>query len=199
MSTRNLAQRILGPYRISHHPLCDHFKDHVYVIRGNKICRGCVMQYSGMIFSFISVSVGYFLGWWVGLTEIQIGFILYILVLPTILTAFLVKNRKIKDIARFLLGASFSLAFILLIFTPDWLIKGWILLNFIPGYMYLNKRRAKKNNEVCSQCEEKEKIPNCSGYQIYADREKIFLAQAAQGGIHDPFALPPEKLDDSSH
>ena len=64
------------------------------------------------------------------------------------------------------------------------------------GYIYLNKKRAKKNNELCSHCEEKDKIPDCSGYQIYSDREKIFFAQAAQGGIHDPFALPPDQLDE---
>ncbi|MFX1282848.1 MAG: hypothetical protein ACFFB5_04300 [Promethearchaeota archaeon] len=196
MSARNLERRILGPYRISHHPFCDHFKDHIYIIRGTKVCRGCVMQYSGMIFTFIIISIGYLLGWWYGLTEIQVGLVLYALVFPTVLTAFLIENRKIKDIARFLLGISFSLAFIQFIFTPNWLIKGWILLNFIPGYIYLNHRRAKSNNEVCNQCEENDKMPYCTGFQIYTDREKIFLAQAVQGGIHDPFALQPDKLEE---
>jgi len=196
MLGRNLAQRILGPYRISHHPFCSNFNDHVYEIRGRRVCRGCLMQYSGMAFSFIVISLGYLLRWWNGLTEIQVGLVLYFLVFPTIITAFFVNNRTIKDIARFLLGTAFTIAFILLIFTPDWLIKGWILLNFIPGYIYLNRRRAVKNNEVCSECEEFNKIPNCSGFQIYSDREKIFLAQALQGGIHDPFALPPNKIDE---
>lgn len=154
------------------------------------------MQYSGISFSFIVIILGNLLGLWTGLTEIQVGFILYVLILPTIITAFLIKNRKIKDLARFLLGTAFSLAFVLLIFTPDWLIKGWILLNFVPGYIYLNRRRGVKNDEICNHCEEFSKIPNCSGYQIYTDREKIFLAQALQGGIRDPFALPPENIDE---
>ncbi|UCE14301.1 MAG: hypothetical protein JSV04_03770 [Candidatus Heimdallarchaeota archaeon] len=196
MSTRNLVRRILGPYRISHHPLCDHYKDHVYRFRGNKICRGCVMQYSGMIFSFFIITIGTFFQWWKGLTEIQVGLVLYAMILPTLLTAFLIENRIIKDVARFLLGASFSLAFIQFVFTPDWLIKLWILINLIPGYIYLNKRRAKKNDEVCNQCEERINIPLCSGYQIFADREKIFMAQAVKGGIHDPFALSPDQLEE---
>lgn len=196
MSTRNLDRRILGPYRISHHPFCDHFKDHVYVFRETKVCRGCVMQYSGMIFSFFVIVVGNLLGWWHGLTEIQVGLVLYSLIFPTIVTALWIKNRKIKDVARFLLGVSFSLAFIQFVFTPNWLIKGWILLNFIPGYFYLNQQRAKSNNDVCNHCKEFNNIPYCTGFQIYADREKIFLAQAVHGGIHDPFALHPDKLEE---
>ncbi len=196
MSTRNLVRRILGPYRISHHPFCDNYQDHVYIIRGTKVCRGCTMQYSSMIFSFLVIGYGNLFGWWDELTEFQVGLVLYALVLPTIITAFLIENRKIKDVARFLLGISFSLAFIQFIFTPNLLIKGWILLNFIPGYIYLNKRRVTKNNEVCNQCKEYKNIPYCTGYQIYADREKIFLAQAIQGGIRDPFALPPDNLED---
>ncbi|MFX0208884.1 MAG: hypothetical protein ACFFDT_23070 [Candidatus Hodarchaeota archaeon] len=196
MSTRNLDRRILGPYRISHHPFCDQFKDHIYVFRGTKVCRGCVMQYSGVIFSFFVIVFGNLLDLWYGLTEFQVGLVLYMLILPTILTALWIENRKIKDVARFLLGASFSLAFIQFVFTPNWLIKGWILLNFIPGYFYLNQRRAKSNNQVCSLCKESANTPHCAGFQIYADREKIFLTQAVHGGIQDPFALHPDKLEE---
>ncbi|MFX0182632.1 MAG: hypothetical protein ACFE95_06065 [Candidatus Hodarchaeota archaeon] len=193
---RTLNRRILGPYRISHHPLCSNFEDHIYLVKGTKICRGCVMQYSGMIFSFVIIGIGSLYEVWSGLTEIQIGFTLYILIIPTFLTAFIIESRMIKDIARLLLGASFTVAFLLLIFTPDWIIKVWILLNFIPGYIYLNKRRAKKNNEICSTCQERHNIPFCSGYQIYTDREKIFMSQATHGGIKDPFALPPDQLEE---
>ena len=46
--------------------------------------------------------------------------------------------------------------------------------------------------------EEYQNIPNCSGYQAYSDREKIFLTQATQGGIQDPFAAPPDTLEKDS-
>ncbi len=196
MSSQNLNQRILGPYRLSHHPFCDQFKDHIYVIKGKKYCRGCVMQYSGMIISFIVLSFGIFFGWLHIQSDIEVGFVLYVLILPTLITSFLIENRKLKDTARFLLGVSFTLAFVQLVFTPDWVIKGWILLNFLPGYIYLNKKRGKNNNQTCGICPEKNDEPNCSGYQIYADREKIFFTQAIEGGISDPFALPPDQLDE---
>ncbi|MFX0172539.1 MAG: hypothetical protein ACFE9L_11515 [Candidatus Hodarchaeota archaeon] len=154
------------------------------------------MQYSGMIISFAIICIGTVIGLWKGYTEIQVGLILYFLITPTFFTAFIINSRLLKDLARFLLGTSFTLAFFLLIFTPNWIIKGWILLNFIPGYIYLNKRRAKKNNEICSACQERHNIPFCSGYQVYTDRENIFMRQVIQGGIKDPFALPPDQLEE---
>lgn len=196
MSSHNLNQRILGPYRLSHHPFCDQFKNHVYIIRGKKYCRGCIMQYSGMVISFIVLFPGVLFGWLHIQSDIEVGFVLYILILPTLITSFLIENRKLKDTARFLLGVSFILAFIQLVLTPDWIIKGWILLNFIPGYIYLNKKREKNNNHICEKCPEKNNQPNCTGYQIYSDRERIFLSQAISGGISDPFALPPDQLEE---
>lgn len=196
MSTRNLVRKILGPYRISHHPFCDHFKDHIYIIGKTKVCRGCVMQYSGILFSLFIIGLGGSFGWWNSITEIQVGAFLYTLILPTILSAFFIENRRIKDFSRFLLGAAFSLAFILLFFTPNWLIKGWILLNLIPSYILLNQKRARNNNQICHHCDSYDKIPYCPGYQIYSDREQIFSAQAVHGGIHDPFSLPPDQLEE---
>ncbi|MHA1166186.1 MAG: hypothetical protein ACTSP4_11820 [Candidatus Hodarchaeales archaeon] len=191
---RELSRKILGPYRISHHPLCDEFHDHVYVIRGIKVCRGCVMQYSGMISALTVLIIGFLAGW-TGLTEIQYGVILYLLIIPTFVTAFVLENRLFKDIARFLLGSSFTIALLLLVFTPDWLIKGWIVINFAPGYWYLNKRREKRNNEICRGCSDYSKIPDCPGYQILADRERIFTVRAYTGGVNDPYSLDPDQLE----
>ena len=79
MDIQDLKTRILGPYRISHHPLCDNFNEHVYQIRGRKICRGCTMQYSGIIFAFLLVFLGSlpFINFWPR-NEFQIGIILYL-------------------------------------------------------------------------------------------------------------------------
>lgn len=192
---RELYRKILGPYRISHHPLCEEFYDHVYVIKGKKVCRGCVMQYSGMISALIVIIAGFFAGLWTGLTEVQVGALLYLMIIPTFITALMLKIRALKDIARFLLGCSFTLAFVLLLFTPDWLIKAWIVINFAPGYWYLNKRREKKNKQTCLQCSEYNKIPDCPGYQILADRERIFTSRVYNGGVNDPYSLPPDQLD----
>jgi len=194
--SKSLYQRILGPYRLSHHPLCDNFKDHVYIIRGRKVCRGCTMQYSGMLLAFIIIIIGNILSLFKNFTELQIGIILYCLIIPTFLTSFLIQNRKVKDMARFLLGMSFTLAIIIFIFTPNLIVKGWILINFIPGYLYLNKRRKMKNEEECVKCSEYENSPYCPGFQVYADRENIFYSQLKQGGIKDPFALPPEDFEE---
>jgi hypothetical protein len=156
------------------------------------------MQYSGMIFAFLLIFIGSIplINFWANWNEFQIGIILYLLIFPTILTALIIKNRKLKDIARFMLGMAFSIAFVVFIFTPNLLIKGFIFINFLPGYIYLQKRRETKNMAICMECDEFEHSPYCSGYQIYADRESIFLSQVQQGGIKDPFALPPESLEE---
>lgn len=198
MDIQDLKSRILGPYRISHHPLCDNFGEHVYQIRGRKVCRGCAMQYSGMILAFLVVFLGSLpvTNFWVNWNEFQVGIILYFLIFPTIITALIIKNRILKDIARLMLGMAFTIAFIVLLFTPNLLVKVFIFINFFPGYIYLQKRREIKNMEICKECNEFEHSPYCSGYQIYADRESIFLSQVKQGGIKDPFALSPDDLDE---
>lgn len=154
------------------------------------------MQYSGMAAALLIISLGFFLGWWSGLSTWDLALIVYLLIAPTFLTTFLVKNRIMKDLSRFLLGMAFLTAFVVLLLIPDWFIKGLILVHFIPGYFYLNKRRSQQNEGICTQCGEYPTIPNCPGYQVYADRERIFVGQAVQGGIHDPFAVAPEKLQE---
>jgi hypothetical protein len=155
------------------------------------------MQYSGMITGIILLLLDFlvpftFTKW----SDFQFGLFLYILIFPTFITAFIIKNRVLKDVARFMLGLAFMLAFFLLLITPNWFVKGFILLNFLPGYYYLQKRREIKNEEVCIECHEYKHRPYCNGYQIYQDREAIFLGHALQGGLKDPFALSPESLDD---
>ncbi len=194
---KSLYNHILGPYRISHHPLCKNFKEHVFIIREHKVCRGCVMQYSGILLALVFLICGTYLGWWFRLNEIQIGLILYLLIIPTFFNSFLIKNRLLKDFTRLFLGIAFLIAIVLMIFTPILLIKLWILINFIPGYIYLNKKREKNNLKICSTCNEFQKIPNCEGYQIYSDRESIFLGQQLRGGIIDPFSVSPDLIKSS--
>jgi hypothetical protein len=153
------------------------------------------MQYSGMAIALLIIGLGFFMGWWTGLAEWELMLTLYLLIAPTFLTAFLIKNRIMKDSSRFLLGMAFTAAFVGLIFA-SWLVKGLILVHFIPGYIYLNRRRSQQNEAVCTQCPEYSHIPHCPGYQVYAERERIFMSQAAQGGIQDPFAVAPEKLQE---
>lgn len=154
------------------------------------------MQYLGMATAMLIIGLGFFLGLWTGLTEWDLVLVLYLLIVPTFLTAFLIKNRIMKDISRFLLGTAFTTAFVALILMPDWLVKGIILAHFIPGYIYLNRKRSQKNETICTQCSEYTQIPHCPGYQVYAERERIFLSHAVQGGIQDPFAVAPEKLQE---
>ncbi|MHA2274048.1 MAG: hypothetical protein ACXACI_19570, partial [Candidatus Hodarchaeales archaeon] len=102
------------------------------------------MQYSGMAIALLIIGLGFFMGWWTGLAEWELVLTLYLLIAPTFLTAFLIKNRIMKDSSRLILGMAFTTAFVGLIFA-SWLVKGLILVHFIPGYIYLNRRRSQQN------------------------------------------------------
>ncbi len=154
------------------------------------------MQYLGIIFAFIVILANLLIFQEFNWSDFQIGILLYLLIFPTIITAFLIENRLVKDIARFMLGVAFSIALTLVIFVDNWIVKGFILLNLLPGYYYLQKRREEKNEEICKVCNEYEHLPYCTGFQVLTDREKIFTSQILQGGIIDPFSLPPEKLEE---
>ena len=94
---------VLSPYRLAHHPLCSKFDDHLYIIRGKKVCRGCVNLYSGMIAGIILAPIFVFvlnISFWVTFIATNIMFIF------TPISAFLKPPRWFKDISRFLLGVA---------------------------------------------------------------------------------------------
>lgn len=194
--SKSLANRFIGPYRISHHPLCDNFNDHVFIIRGKKVCRGCALFYPGVLLATIISTIGIFTGFWKTWTEIDYIISLYTLVIPTFLTTYLIKIRKLKDISRFMLGIAYTLTLFIVILHPNWLLKVIVLIHIIPGNYIMNSKRSQKNNEVCDKCDEKEERPYCSGYKEYKIREKIFTAAEAQGGFMDPFAVDGSELED---
>ncbi|MHA1116520.1 MAG: hypothetical protein ACTSRR_11540 [Candidatus Heimdallarchaeaceae archaeon] len=87
----------------SHHPNCSFFANHVYVIKGYRICRGCTNFYSGLAIGVIFyLSFSFY-------KVLDVPALLLIIIstfIPTIFTVFFEIKRIIKDIARFLLGFS---------------------------------------------------------------------------------------------
>jgi len=156
-------------YVLAHHPLCDNYRSHVYIIAGRKICRGCLCQYTGVIAGMIIPFIVILLDWWTGMTDIQIGVILYILITPSVFTGLLdTEKRKFKDVARFLLGVAFTWSFILLIVTSNNIVRLWILVNFIPGAIFFSYLRGRRNEKTCQQCTEISDRPYCSGLGDYS-------------------------------
>lgn len=184
-----LGGNVLGPYLLTHHPLCEHFEDHVFNIRGIKVCRGCTMLYSGMIISIILLLIGSalsgifvpnFVAFWYAdvmtlfIYEIGAVILLYLLVVPAVGISLTDLPRPIKDAARFVLGGTMALS-LLIILSPFYstiFLRIWVLLNFIVFWFSMSYYRKKRNDKQCNECTDKRE-DGCPGYDLLDDRKKV--------------------------
>ncbi len=169
---------MLSPYRLAHHPLCKNFDDHMYVIKGQKVCRGCVNLYSGMIAGLILAPIMVFVlkvTFWMVFTAMLVLFIF------TPISAFLDPPRLIKDVSRFFLGIAMiaaGLSVILSIVTLAQAMNWWafvVILVTIALYFssraYFTRYRNRKNEQVCRKCDQFYH-PRCDGMVDAVDRAK---------------------------
>jgi len=169
---------VLSPYRLAHHPLCSKFDDHVYIIKGKKVCRGCVMLYSGMIFGLILAPIVVFvlnISYWMSFVAMFSMFIF------TPISAFLEPPRWFKDISRFLLGIAMigaGLSVILSIVTLTQGINWWAVAVFLTtialyfsSRFYFTRFRDRKNEQICRNCEQFYN-PRCDGMVSAVDKAK---------------------------
>ena len=169
---------ILSPYRLAHHPLCSKFEEHVYIIKGKKVCRGCLNLYSGMIFGLILAPIVVFvlhINFWIAFIATNIMFIF------TPISAFLNPPRWFKDVSRFLLGIamisaglSIILAVVALTQGMDWGAFAVILITlfvYFSSRIYFTRFRDRKNEQVCRNCEQFYH-PRCDGMLSAVDKAK---------------------------
>lgn len=159
----------LYPYRLAHHPLCERFSDHVYHIKGYKVCKGCVNLYIGFIVGLILAPISIFvlnINFWIAFITTVI---LYIF---TPLSVLINPSRILKDFCRFLLGIAIISMFVTIILTIVELVSGfniWALtimiitiLIFIVSRMYFMRLRSKRNEKICRECDQFY-LPRCEG------------------------------------
>lgn len=169
---------MLSPYRLAHHPLCKKFEDHVYTIRGKKVCRGCLNLYSGMILGILLSPIVVFvlhIDFWDAFIATNVMYIF----LP--ISAFLNPPRWFKDISRFLLGVAMISAGLSVILSIVALTKGmnWgafavimiTLFIYFASRAYFTKFRDRKNEQVCRNCEQFYH-PRCEGMVSAIDKAK---------------------------
>ncbi|MHA1115871.1 MAG: hypothetical protein K9W45_05595 [Candidatus Heimdallarchaeum aukensis] len=170
------ARWMLYPYRLAHHPTCEKYKDHVYTIKGIKVCRGCFNLYLGQIVGLILAFILSF----VLDVEFWIPFILtYVLYSFTLLNLKFEIPRLIKDFFRFLLGIAVIMSYLTVILSIFELIKGINILAivslFLVGLTHLLSRtllvkwRNGQNRKICLSCEQYH-LPRCEGMKLAYDR-----------------------------
>ncbi|NPD88547.1 MAG: hypothetical protein HGN29_07475 [Asgard group archaeon] len=167
---------LLYPYRLAHHPLCSEFKDHVYIIRGMEVCRGCVNMYSGVLLGLILIpifDIVLHMNFWIAF---GLNWGLY---LCTPLSVFLHPPRIVKDFSRMLLGVAIVNTFNILILSFIELVNGfnWGALSVIiitAGLYYFSRKyftklRDRRNEKVCRNCDQFYDV-RCEGMRSSTDR-----------------------------
>ena len=175
---RNEEKWISFHYRLAHHPTCDSFSEHFYRLFNKKVCRGCVMMYSGLITSIILLPISVKFFW--GADALVNFYLVYVFFLPTVYSAKYKPRRKIRDIFRFLLGFTYTQAVIsisLSISQGIWWAAILVTITYLSGSSILSTEREKSNNRVCVECPELNN-PHCSGLKEYTERKNILQGAA---------------------
>ncbi len=179
----------LYPYRLAHHPLCEKFSEHVYHIKGYKVCRGCFNLYIGLIVGLILAPIAIFVLKIDSLIAFITTNILYIF---TPLSVLINPPRILKDFCRLLLGIAMINMIVTIILAIVELIGGfdiWTLmiiiitmLIYIVSRAYFMRLRSRRNEKVCRECDQFY-LPRCEGMMQKEEIEKARLNN--QGEITD--------------
>ncbi|MHA1346698.1 MAG: hypothetical protein ACTSVO_04435 [Candidatus Heimdallarchaeaceae archaeon] len=166
------------PYKLAHHPLCERFSNHVYNIKGYKVCRGCFNLYIGFIVGIIFAPIAIFvlnINFW---TAVIATNILYIF---TPLSVLINPPRNVKDFCRFLLGIAMMSMIVTIILTIVELVSEfniWALiimlltmLVYIVSRTYFMRLRSKRNEKICRECDQFN-LPRCEGMMQKEEIEK---------------------------
>lgn len=178
----------------AHKPLCARFQEDVLQIGRARICRSCLLLYTGLaagivLFLVIGGPLSYSAVCW-GLTLTAVTVVLS--------APWWYKKwpRCVRDILRFALGL--SIAFYLgLVFTGHVAIGiiGAVLMSaFWKVYLHL---RADRKLRACQGCEQLKSGQICSGFAYQAEHIRRYEQEAteyvlAEGGV----SLPTQKLTD---
>ena len=168
----------LYPYRLAHHPLCEKFSEHVYNIKGYKVCRGCFNLYIGLIVGLILAPIAIFvlkIDFWIAFITTNI---LYIF---TPLSVIINPPRILKDFCRLLLGIAMVSMIVTIILAIVELFSGfkiWALiiiiitmLIYIVSRTYFMKLRSRRNEKICRECDQFY-LPRCEGMMQKEEIEK---------------------------
>ena len=184
-----ISKWIEGPFRLSHHPMCTPFNGHTLRIFNSDVCRGCLFWYPGILTGLIA---GLLLGWY-AMNKYALAILMFALIVPTLFQLIFSLPRLVKDVARFLLGISTGLTFLVGIFPghPDLLVRAIVIIVFAIVFVPLTIFRNSRNEEICLNCSERPQRDDlrCSGYKFQRERAAIASTQLSLG-ISDINEIP---------
>ncbi|MHA1771756.1 MAG: hypothetical protein ACTSYL_12620 [Candidatus Thorarchaeota archaeon] len=185
--------RISGPILTAHHPLCSFFEGHTFTLFGRKWCIGCFFN----SLSFFT-ALPLLLMLWSIYPAFLVRDTLYLwafvgVAISLAMSAFgLTENKKVKAVAKLLLGGSFALFVVAILITGGsvttyLVMKGFLIfLVYLPIMTLMNIRRLREIQKTCEACEYKMRWSSCPGFK------DLVCAYINEGFLHP---TPASKSD----
>ncbi len=186
---RSVNKWITDPLKFAHHPLCETFSNHVFIIRGRKLCRGCTMFYPSLVIgTILSLIFGIF-----QLPTILLAALMTALLLPTMVSLIISLPRPIRDANKAILGLDSGIGVTVVLLHPVIIVKVIVLLVAIPSAVILEKVRKNRDLKTCKICPEYQQRMSleCSGFKVVGNRVKI-VDLVSQPMLPDPLQKEPE-------
>ncbi len=191
LNTREIVRHPLrflrtgGPFLTAHHPFCAEYEDHVFHWRGRSWCIGCF--FSSISFAVIMLAV--LMVWFFDLVPLSRFWLFYGGVAGVVISLLcsilhLTENKKVKVVAKILLGAAFA-AMVWSILLYEGSITsgldekiGLILFLYIPIITLMNGRRMVEIGKTCQGCDYKGRWSRCPGF------EDLLCDMVEEGFLH---------------
>ncbi|MBU1158629.1 MAG: hypothetical protein KKE24_04745 [Candidatus Thermoplasmatota archaeon] len=153
---KRIVSKIDGdPIILSHHPLCGRFDDHVFKIKGRRVCRGCATVYPSALVTALLLLI-------VSPISFAITFPIALSFFAVNLMRLLSKNHRLSILFNACLGISLGAALFSAIYAPE----GLQLVVVIAGlavaisFSFLKGRRV---FSTCRSCQRYREFPSCCG------------------------------------
>jgi hypothetical protein len=170
--------KVTDPFITAHHPYCNHFEEHIVVIRSRKWCIGCTfntISFFGAMFILLFVwfidqaFLSRFYLFWGGIATT----IIYFLASFSGITD---RRKRAKIFSKFLLGSGFacicwSILLIDNLVSVNLTFKVVFIIVLYLGFItVLNIKRSLEIFRECSDCEYKMRWSKCPGFRDIACR-----------------------------
>ncbi len=131
-----------NPDLFAHHPAHPAFAEHVWTVRGLRLCKGCTFTYAGLLLGACLYALT---RWLDSLSDVQVGLAFGAKLLPTLVTSLRETPRAFRLLARLVLGVLLASALIELVVTRSWAVRLAIVAVYLAARIPLDRKRRRGN------------------------------------------------------
>src|SRR5699024_8734642 len=120
----------------------------VWKLGGLYFCKGCVVTFGGGICGIVLYAWS---GWLRRFSDLEVGLIFGLLLLPAVLASIFELPRWSKHIGRFLLGILIGSALLMLFVTDSWPVRIAIVVTYFVAKIPLERLRKRQNQQILQE------------------------------------------------